>query len=50
MRNRIPIAATRTTMLDRGLLAAMAVAAMLCAPLGNASAFDDAKYPDLKGQ
>src|SRR5260370_42276120 len=34
-------------MLDRG---AMVLAAMLCAAAGGAWAFDDAKYPDLKGQ
>ena len=28
----------------------MALAAMLCAASGGARAFDDAKYPDLKGQ
>src|SRR5215469_17774724 len=50
MQHRIPIGAKPAMMLDRGLLAAMAVAVLLCAPLGSASAFDDAKYPNLKGQ
>ena len=50
MRHRNPVCAKGMMMLDRGLLAAMAVAAMLCAPLGSASAFDDAKYPNLRGQ
>src|ERR1700682_6844834 len=37
-------------MLDRGAMGAMALAAMLCASLNGARAFEDAKYPDLKGQ
>jgi hypothetical protein len=37
-------------MLDRGAMGAMALAAMLCAAASGARAFDDAKYPDLKGQ
>ncbi len=34
----------------RGSVGAMALAAMLCVALGDARAFDDAKYPDLRGQ
>jgi hypothetical protein len=37
-------------MLDRGAMGAMALAAMLCAAASGARAFDDAKYPNLKGQ
>ena len=37
-------------MLYRGAMGAMALAAMLCAAASGARAFDDAKYPDLKGQ
>jgi hypothetical protein len=37
-------------MLDRGLIGAIALAAVLGATMGDARAFDDAKYPDLKGQ
>jgi hypothetical protein len=37
-------------MLNRSAMGAMALAAMLCASLGGARAFDDAKYPDLRGQ
>ena len=37
-------------MLERGAMGAMALAAMLCAAASGAWAFDDAKYPDLKGQ
>ena len=36
-------------MLDRGTISAMALAALLCASSG-ARAFDDAQYPNLKGQ
>jgi hypothetical protein len=39
-----------TVMLYRGTMGAVALAAMLCGTLGSARAFDDAKYPDLKGQ
>jgi hypothetical protein len=34
----------------RRALAAAALAAALCLPAGNAPAFDDSKYPNLKGQ
>jgi hypothetical protein len=37
-------------MLDRGLIGAIALAAVLGATMGDARAFDDAKSPDLKGQ
>jgi hypothetical protein len=37
-------------MLERGAMGAMALAAMLCAAASGARAFDDAKYPDLRGQ
>ena len=37
-------------MLDRSSIGAMAVAAALCASIAQAVAFDDAKYPDWKGQ
>ncbi len=37
-------------MLYRGSAGAMALAAMLGVALGDARAFDDAKYPDLRGQ
>jgi len=37
-------------MLDRGAIWAAALAAMLCAAAGGARAFDDATYPNLKGQ
>jgi hypothetical protein len=37
-------------MLDRGAMCAMALAAMLCTAASGARAFDDAKYPDLRGQ
>jgi len=37
-------------MLYRGSVGAMALAAMLGVALGDARAFDDAKYPDLRGQ
>jgi hypothetical protein len=37
-------------MLDRSLIGAMALAAALGAATVDARAFDDAKYPDLKGQ
>jgi hypothetical protein len=37
-------------MLERGAMGAMALAAILCAAASGARAFDDAKYPDLKGQ
>ena len=37
-------------MLYRGAMGAMALAAMLCAAASGARAFDDAKYPNLKGQ
>jgi hypothetical protein len=37
-------------MLERGAMGAMALAAMLCAAASGARAFDDAKYPNLKGQ
>src|ERR1700688_1057481 len=40
----------RTAMLDRGAICAMALAAMLCAAASGARAFDDAAYPDLRGQ
>jgi hypothetical protein len=35
---------------DRGSIAAIAVTAALCASITQALAFDDAKYPDWKGQ
>jgi hypothetical protein len=37
-------------MLERGAMGAMALAAILCAAASGARAFDDAKYPNLKGQ
>ncbi len=37
-------------MLDRMSSLAAAVAAMLCVGAGDAAAWDDAKYPDFKGQ
>jgi hypothetical protein len=37
-------------MLDRGSIAAMALATALMLPLVGAEAFDDSKYPNLKGQ
>jgi hypothetical protein len=37
-------------MLDRGAIWAAALAAMLCVAAGGARAFDDATYPNLKGQ
>ena len=37
-------------MLYRSAIGAVALAAMMCATLGGALAFDDAKYPDLNGQ
>jgi hypothetical protein len=37
-------------MFDRGAICAMALAAMLCAAASGARAFDDAAYPDLRGQ
>ena len=37
-------------MLDRGTMGALALAAMLCAAASGARAFDDAAYPDLRGQ
>ena len=33
-----------------GLITAVALAAMLCTAGSTAQAFDDAKYPDLRGQ
>src|SRR5438046_1207625 len=35
---------------DRSSFGAMLLAAVLCATLGSAQAFDEAKYPDWKGQ
>ena len=40
----------RTAMLDRGLLGAVTLAAALCATTAPTWGWDDAKYPDLKGQ
>jgi hypothetical protein len=40
----------RTVMLDRSLIAALALVSALGATMVDARAFDDAKYPDLKGQ
>ena len=37
-------------MLYRGSIGAIALLTVLCATMLDASAFDDAKYPDLKGQ
>jgi hypothetical protein len=37
-------------MLDRGLIGALALASALAATMIDARAFDDTKYPDLKGQ
>ncbi len=37
-------------MRDRSLIAALATTAVLCASIAQALAFDDAKYPDWKGQ
>ena len=37
-------------MLDRRSIAAVALAAALCAAIPGAQAFDDSKYPDWKGQ
>jgi len=37
-------------MLNRSLIAAIALAATLCATIADARAWDDARYPDLKGQ
>jgi hypothetical protein len=37
-------------MLDRGLLGAIALVAALCGTTAPTRAWDDAKYPDLKGQ
>jgi hypothetical protein len=37
-------------MLDRSLIGAIALATVLGATMGDPRAFDDAKYPDLKGQ
>jgi hypothetical protein len=37
-------------MLDRGLLGAVALMAALCAATAPSRAWDDAQYPDLKGQ
>jgi hypothetical protein len=40
----------RTEMLYRGAIGAVVLATILCAASSGAFAFDDAKYPDLKGQ
>ena len=40
----------RSEMLYRKAIGAAAMTAALCLATGRASAFDDAKYPDLKGQ
>jgi hypothetical protein len=40
----------RTIMLDRGLIGALALVSALAATMVDARAFDDTKYPDLKGQ
>jgi hypothetical protein len=37
-------------MLERGSIGAITLAVALCLTIGGAQAFDDAKYPDLKGQ
>ena len=44
MRHRIP-----RMMLDRGLLAAMAMSAMLCAPLGGGFTRNQPPFPDVEG-
>jgi hypothetical protein len=40
----------RAVMLYRSLLGAIALGAALAATMGAAGAFDDSKYPDLKGE
>src|SRR3984893_16208574 len=40
----------RTAMLDRDLLGAAALPASICISTASTRAWDDAKYPDLKGQ
>jgi hypothetical protein len=37
-------------MLRRGAIGALGLAAVLCASIGGSAAWDDTKYPDLKGQ
>ena len=37
-------------MLYRSSIGAVALLAIMCAGIGDAEAWDDAKYPDLKGQ
>jgi hypothetical protein len=37
-------------MIDRSSIAALALLAALCGTIGSAQAFDDSKYPNLKGQ
>jgi len=39
-----------TNMMHRSLVAAITLAVAFCMTLGSAAAFDDALYPDLKGQ
>src|SRR5947208_15719755 len=40
----------RTCMVDRSLIAAIALVVALCATTAEIRAWDDSKYPDLKGQ
>src|SRR6266516_2905951 len=40
----------RTCMFDRSLIAAIAIVVALCATTAEIRAWDDSKYPDLKGQ
>jgi hypothetical protein len=37
-------------MVNRGIIGSVALAAALCMTIGGARAFDESKYPDLKGQ
>ena len=37
-------------MVNRGIIGSVALAAALCMIIGGAQAFDESKYPDLKGQ
>jgi len=37
-------------MVNRSIIGSVALAAALCMPIGSAQAFDESKYPDLKGQ
>src|SRR6267143_690409 len=40
----------RTCMFNRSLIAAIAIVVALCATTAEIRAWDDSKYPDLKGQ